>query len=382
APVAFPSKPSPAPLVAPVIAPTPPAPVSAPTPVSRTHTPAPATPAPWVKDEDANEKPSLSLRQIQEIEARQTEARKASEKQAASRAQALAAVQAAQRAAAAEADTLPSSSTWATMSPSASSQGKAQVKAAPWIAAKVPVAAGKTLKEIQEEEEKRKKAAALAAAAANPSNGQSGAQPRGYAASAKTAAPGAPWVTIPSKPAATSTGPAAPKPVIPGGPVRVASTIAVPTKPVVRAQPPAPMIRPTPTPAAPIYDAETPPPPSSEFMKWTRDALKGLTVPMDEFIQMLLSFPLDASADVLEIVSDSVYANSSTLDGRRFANEFSSRRRLDVAARYPSIVFRTKSTIPSGKPTSMAEALRQQAAPKPSEWNVKVAGGKKKKGGK
>lgn len=29
---------------------------------------------------------------------------------------------------------------------------------------------------------------------------------------------------------------------------------------------------------------------------------------------MLLSFPLDASPDVLEIISDSVYANSSTLE--------------------------------------------------------------------
>ena len=96
---------------------------------------------------------------------------------------------------------------------------------------------------------------------------------------------------------------------------------------------------------------------------------------------MLLSFPLDASADVLEIISDSVYANSSTLDGRRFANEFSARRRLDVAARYPNIVQPKKSPM-GGKPASMAEALRLQAQPKPAEWAVKVAGGKKKKGGK
>ena len=93
---------------------------------------------------------------------------------------------------------------------------------------------------------------------------------------------------------------------------------------------------------------------------------------------MLLSFPLDASPDVLEIISDSVYANSSTLDGRRFANEFTARRRLDVAARYPQLA----AAASKGKPGSMAEALRLQAQPKPAEWNVKVAGGKKKKGGK
>lgn len=95
---------------------------------------------------------------------------------------------------------------------------------------------------------------------------------------------------------------------------------------------------------------------------------------------MLLSFPLDASADVLEIISDSVYANSSTLDGRRFANEFVSRRKNDVAVRYPNIVM-SKSTnkLGGGKPSSMAEALKSQPVAKTPEWSVKVAGGKKKK---
>lgn len=105
---------------------------------------------------------------------------------------------------------------------------------------------------------------------------------------------------------------------------------------------------------------------------------------VDEFIQMLLSFPLDASADVLEIISDSVYANSSTLDGRRFANDFSSRRKLDVTARYPSIVVKSapKGTAGGGKPSSMAEALKQQPVAKTPEWQVRVGGSKKKKGGK
>lgn len=93
---------------------------------------------------------------------------------------------------------------------------------------------------------------------------------------------------------------------------------------------------------------------------------------------MLLSFPLDASADVLEIISDSVYANSSTLDGRRFANDYASRRKLDVAARYPSIVMSKGAPKIVGKPSSMAEALKAQQVPKAQEWNVKVAGSKKK----
>lgn len=95
---------------------------------------------------------------------------------------------------------------------------------------------------------------------------------------------------------------------------------------------------------------------------------------------MLLSFPLEASADVLEIISDSVYANSSTLDGRRFANDYAARRKLDVAARYPNIqMSKSKMMTGSGRPTSMAEALKSQPAVKTPEWSVKL---NKKKGGK
>jgi hypothetical protein len=46
---------------------------------------------------------------------------------------------------------------------------------------------------------------------------------------------------------------------------------------------------------------------------------------------MLLDFPVEPDASTMEIISDSVYANSSVLDGRRFATEFVSRRMADVA---------------------------------------------------
>jgi PERQ amino acid-rich with GYF domain-containing protein len=87
---------------------------------------------------------------------------------------------------------------------------------------------------------------------------------------------------------------------------------------------------------------------------------------------MLLSFPLDASADVLEIISDSVYANSSTLDGRRFANDFATRRKNDAAVRYPQI-------FKAGAKNSMASILAAGAQPKVSEWAVSVKKGKGKK---
>lgn len=44
---------------------------------------------------------------------------------------------------------------------------------------------------------------------------------------------------------------------------------------------------------------------------------------VDDFVQQLLLLPAEA-----EIISDSVYANSQTLDGRRFAEEFIRRRKL------------------------------------------------------
>lgn len=46
---------------------------------------------------------------------------------------------------------------------------------------------------------------------------------------------------------------------------------------------------------------------------------------------MLLDFPLDPDQSTMEIISDSVYANSSVLDGRRFASDFVQRRKADTA---------------------------------------------------
>jgi PERQ amino acid-rich with GYF domain-containing protein len=44
---------------------------------------------------------------------------------------------------------------------------------------------------------------------------------------------------------------------------------------------------------------------------------------VDDFVQTLLSLPAEP-----EILADSIYANSQTLDGRRFAEEFIRRRKL------------------------------------------------------
>ena len=46
---------------------------------------------------------------------------------------------------------------------------------------------------------------------------------------------------------------------------------------------------------------------------------------------MLLSFPLDNSS--AEIIQDIIYANSTSMDGRRFAGEFMKRRHADLAGK-------------------------------------------------
>src|SRR4051812_27812123 len=47
-------------------------------------------------------------------------------------------------------------------------------------------------------------------------------------------------------------------------------------------------------------------------------------------MQMLLTFPVDPPSATVEIIQDMIYANSSSLDGRRFADDFVKRRKADA----------------------------------------------------
>lgn len=119
------------------------------------------------------------------------------------------------------------------------------------------------------------------------------------------------WTTVAVKPAAVPSSAPTARPLIPGlgVPSSASSTTtrsaSLPVKPV--APTPAPVVAAV-RPAAPVatasassiirsvavngvsstrangqqYDAENPPPPSGEFLKWCKDALQGLTVPSSE----------------------------------------------------------------------------------------------------
>ncbi|CAO3615434.1 unnamed protein product [Cunninghamella echinulata] len=70
--------------------------------------------------------------------------------------------------------------------------------------------------------------------------------------------------------------------------------------------------------------------PSESFKLWCKQSLRDLNagVNADEILKMLLSFPLDNSVN--EIIQDIIYANSTSMDGRRFAAEFMKRRKADI----------------------------------------------------
>lgn len=79
---------------------------------------------------------------------------------------------------------------------------------------------------------------------------------------------------------------------------------------------------------------------------------------------MLLDFPTDDSC--AEIIEDMIYANSTSMDGRRFANDFMMRRKADMDGKKLNLVLpKSITTISSEfkvvtkkgkkKPTSTAK---------------------------
>lgn len=309
-----------------------------------------ARPAPWAdKEGRANSSTGPSLREIQEAEAKEAEAKKAARAAAASPAPIS------------TGDDIPQNLTWGLPTSSKSAAPTTPAVSSPSAPAwgGSDAAPKKTLKQIQEEEEKRKQKAAAAARAAQAASGPaSAASKRGYAdLAATTQPPGAGWTTVGAKASAA--------PVAAAAVARPAATVV---KPIVSAVKPAI--------AKPKVDESTGP--SVEFIRWTKQSLTGLNVNVDEFIQMLLTFPVDPPAadrpGILEVISDSVYANSSTLNGTRFAQEFFTRRKADAAR--PKGAAGAASVVSKG---SLADVVK--SVPKKSEdagFRVVKAKGKKK----
>ncbi|KAJ7655269.1 hypothetical protein DFH06DRAFT_496661 [Mycena polygramma] len=344
--------------------------------------PAPSVPAgplkaAWSKEEEVKKpKPSgvtLSLREIQEAEAKKAEARKVAERDRER------VTRASSSSAPAPEEAQPFTASWGL--PTSQAGARSAVKETPaassptsgavWTNAVKPATTKKTMKEIQEEEEKRKKSATKETAAA--------AARRAYAESTSKAAPppaqGAAWTTVgATKPSTPAPAPVRP-PIAPGA---SSTSTSIPRANGAAVPRPAPAPVKAPAPRVEEYPAAA----SHEFVRWLNDSLKGLnsSVNVEEIMSMLLSFPLDPDQSTVELISDLIYANSTMLDGRRFAAEFVSKRKADAASRPKGA---SVSGPNAGKPVSIADVVKSQ--PKPpasSEWGGFKVVNKKKKGGR
>ncbi|KAJ5647021.1 hypothetical protein N7490_003393 [Penicillium lividum] len=299
---------------------------------SQTQTPidsAPTSVAPWAKD--ANEMPKgPSLREIQEAEARNA-AQREEIAQATRRAQLLAEQERLSQAQAQVVPGLPSSANWASSGSPATptSSGSAwNTKTQP---APTNTAAKKTLAQIQKEEEARKQRLAVAAAAAaqtaTPSPPASASKRYADLASKAPTPSAGVSATVPVGSSAWTTvgasGKAKAPPTAPLGPRSTSATSPLASVAVAK---PRPVTTTRPVTLGSVPQLSNPNRAVEEFTKWAKLALgKGLNtnINVDDFVQQLLFLPAEA-----EIISDSVYANSQTLDGRRFADEFIRRRKL------------------------------------------------------
>ncbi|KAM0668948.1 hypothetical protein ACQRIU_002510 [Beauveria bassiana] len=301
---------------------------------SQTATPEVVQPpplAPWAKEPGQEGQRGPSLKEIQEAEARK--AAKAEELAAAQRKAAMeqegALLRERERAAAAAATAaaLPASSTWGHGSPGAGSTPWA--KPGPQKGASVPTSVStsslskKTLAEIQREEEVRKhKAMQTAIQTGTPTitsksyanlAGKTNA-PANASAASPIAPPGAGWATV-------GAGGKVKGPTGPIVPVRPASTAS--------AKPAAAVARPSskPNPAVStqrVVSANSGNTAMDEFNAWThRELSRGITTDVASFQSTLEALPLDTG-----LIADAVYASSTTMDGRHFAEEYVRRKKL------------------------------------------------------
>ncbi|KAF5095658.1 hypothetical protein D0Z00_003059 [Geotrichum galactomycetum] len=300
--------------------------------------------APWAKKEPVKSK-APSIKEIQEMEAAELKTRKAQQQQ---QQQQLAAsiIQASRSSTPSNAPALPSGATWATVG----------------VASAAPK---KTLAQIQKEEEEaaRKRGATVASTnvrkyadlAASGSSGfrvasSTSATPAVTSSASTTTASGGAWTTVG-----------------PGGKKVGSGATPAPTAAAIISAAPAVKKVETPVRSVPAVNSKLSAA-SEDFLNWCKSSLQDLHsgVNHNELLSMLFSLP--ASSESKEIIAETIYSSSTTMDGRRFADEFIKRRKS------------ADNEISSN--TSWSDILQKaQTASKPVNdgWNVsfKVVGKKK-----
>jgi len=112
------------------------------------------------------------------------------------------------------------------------------------------------------------------------------------------------------------------------------------------------------------------------FLIYFRFVTHDILFIVEEIFSMLLTFPLDPDPSTVELIAEMIYTNSTTLDGRRFASEFVSKRKADAARK-------GSSTSSVGKTISIADVVKSQPKPQATnEWGGFKVVNKKKKGGR
>ncbi|KAH6610125.1 hypothetical protein Trco_000145 [Trichoderma cornu-damae] len=350
--------------------------------------------APWAKEPGQEGQKGPSLKEIQEAEARK--AAKAEEAAAALRKAAMeqeaALLREKEKMAAAAATVanagLPATSTWGQGSPVSSvspwaKPGATKAKGATPSVASGPAGAKKTLAEIQREEEARKQKAkevAIQAGGSAPVN-----TTKSYA-------------NLAGKPNHGST-PAAPSPISTagGGWATVGAGGKVKSPPTVSSQiqsrsvgtssgKPAVAATVKLAPKSTVSNASSRAEPTNtamgEFNKWAyRELSRGITGVNDitSFQADLAVLPLDTG-----LIADAVYANSTTMDGRHFAEEYVRRKKLaekGVVEKQPQA--ESKSSSSSGGWSEVAKKsgatqTRENEAMQSADFKV-VPGRKKSK---
>lgn len=287
--------------------------------------------APWAKKDVVKPaKKTLSLKEIQEIEAAERKSRKVQASVSKpSTSSSLASV-------ATGNSVLVSGSLMSGLIGSSSSTTSSANAALPttstWATVGRTSAPKKTLAQIQKEEEEASKkkqgyatpvaasviAASLGASSGSPAGVVSGTTKRfsEVATSSAGGKVGSAWTTV---------GPGGRKSSITPG----TASVATPVSKVASARPS--------TTTVAVSSATTGPQSSKaiaandEFNQWCKSSLLDLTagVSRSELLSMLLSLP--ATTESKEIIADIIYSNSTTMDGRRFSEEFVNRRLKVVA---------------------------------------------------
>ncbi|KAK9321676.1 hypothetical protein V1517DRAFT_325843 [Lipomyces orientalis] len=294
-------------------------PAATPSPTAHTSVPI----APWAKNATEKKTKTLSLKEIEEREARTKKLQEQRLQQ--QQQQELLLLQRK----AAEIDLTNGNVITDDLSGSSGSIPPGLPRTSTWAKAVNSPSVKKTLAQIQKEEEEARQRKATTAAAANSNTmpGVMTAQGRKYAEIMSTKPTTPVGLSRTATASVNSSSGDAWTTIGPGGKKAGTTTSATGTTSTANIR------RTVSTPVSTVTVARKtavvkPSVSTDEFFKWCRLTLKGVNsgVNAEELLTMLLSLPL-AGPETVEIIADTVYANSTMMDGRRFAEEFVKRRK-------------------------------------------------------